>query len=90
MGCFGPVLKTADRRIFTPTPHGSSSWRRGYKRRATLERINARLDNDFGFERHCIRGHAAMKTRVGLALAIMMALASGVAKNPTAQVPRKG
>ena len=70
-------LKTADRRIFTPTPHGSPSWRRGYKRRAALERINARLDNDFGFERHHIRGHAAMKTRVGLALAIMMALALG-------------
>ena len=67
-------LKTADRRIFTPTPHSSPSWRRGYKRRAALERINARLDNDFGFERHHIRGHAAMTTRVGLALAIMMAL----------------
>ena len=40
-----------------------------------MEQINARLDNDFGFERHHIRGHAAMKTRVGLALAIMMALA---------------
>ncbi len=70
-------LNTADRRIFTPTPHGSPSWRRGHKRRAALERINARLDNDFGFERHYIRGHAAMKTRVGLALAIMMALALG-------------
>ena len=34
-------------------------------------------DNDFGFERHFIRSHAAMKTRVGLALAIMMALALG-------------
>ena len=70
-------LNTADRRIFTPTPHGGPSWRRVYKRRAALERINARLDNDFGFERHYIRGHAAMKTRVGLALAIVMALALG-------------
>ena len=70
-------LDKVDRRIFTPTPHGSPSWRRCYKRRAALERINARLDNDFGFERHYIRGHAAMKTRVGLALAIMMALALG-------------
>ena len=31
----------------------------------------------FGFERHCIRGRAAMTARVGLALAIMMALAPG-------------
>lgn len=70
-------LKTADRRIFTPTPHGSPSWRRGYARRNALERINARLDNSFGFERHYIRGQAAMTTRVGLALAILMALALG-------------
>ena len=70
-------LNTADRRIFTPTPHGSPSWRRGYVRRNALERINARLDNSFGFERHYIRGKAAMTTRVGLALSIMMALALG-------------
>ena len=80
-GDYGRVVRVdlgkVDRRVFTPTPHGSPSWRRGYKRRAALERINARLDNDFGFERHHIRGHAAMKTRVGLALAIMMALALG-------------
>ena len=83
-GDYGRVVRIdldkVDRRIFTPTPHGSPSWRRGYKRRAALERINARLDNDFGFERHHIRGHAAMKTRVGLALAIMMALALGHVK----------
>ena len=83
-GDYGRVVRIdldkVDRRVFTPTPHGSPSWRRGYKRRAALERINARLDNDFGFERHYIRGHAAMKTRVGLALAIMMALALGHVK----------
>ena len=80
-GAYGRVvridLNKVDRRIFTPTPHGGPSWRRGYKRRAALERINGRLDNDFGFERHYIRGLAAMTTRVGLALAIMMALALG-------------
>ena len=70
-------LDKVDRRVFTPTPHGGPGWRRGYKRRAALERTDTRLDNDFGFERHCIRGHAAMKTRVGLGLAIMMALALG-------------
>ena len=80
-GAYGRVvridLNTADRRIFTPTPHGSPSWRRGYKRRSALERINARLDNSFGFERHYIRGKAAMTTRIGLALSTMMALALG-------------
>ena len=70
-------LDKHDRRIFTPTPWGSPSWRRGYNRRAAMERINSRLDNSFNFETHYIRGLAKMKTRVGLALAVMMALALG-------------
>jgi hypothetical protein len=66
-----------DRRLFVPTPHGSPSWQRGYKRRTALERINNRIDHSFGFELHFIRGKAKMITRVGLALAVMMALAVG-------------
>ncbi len=68
-------LDSHDRRIFTPTPWGSPSWRRGYNRRSAMERINARLDRSFNFETHYIRGRAKMKTRVGLALAVMMAMA---------------
>ena len=70
-------LDSHDRRIFTPTPWGSPSWRRGYNRRSAMERINSHLDNSFNFETHYIRGLAKMKTRVGLALAVMMALALG-------------
>jgi hypothetical protein len=66
-----------NRRIFTPTPYGSPSWNRLYNRRSSLERINSRIDNDFGFENHYIRGKAKMQTRVGLALAVMMAMALG-------------
>ena len=51
------------------------TWKRGYDRRSALERINARLDRVYGFEVHFIRGLAKMQTRVGLALAVMMALA---------------
>ena len=80
-GDYGRVVRIAlagaNRRTFTPTPWGSPSWRRGYSRRSALERINGRLDNDFGFERHFIRGRVRMKARVGLALAVMMALALG-------------
>ena len=70
-------LAERDRRTFTPTPWGSPSWKRGYARRAALERINSRLDGSFGFERHFVRGRAKMKTRLGLAVAVMMALALG-------------
>lgn len=66
-----------DRRIFTLIPHGNPSWNRVYNRRSSLERINSRLDNDFGFEKHYIRGKAKMQTRVGLATAVMMAMALG-------------
>jgi len=70
-------ITKGDRRIFTPIPHGSPSWNRAYNRRSSLERINSRLDNDFGFEKHYIRGKAKMQTRVGLAAAVMMAMALG-------------
>ena len=69
-----------NRRIFVPTPHGSPSWNRGYARRSALERINNRIDHGYGFEQHFIRGQAKMKTRIGLALAIMMAMALGHVK----------
>ena len=80
---YGRVVRIAladqDRRIFTPTPWGSPSWRRGYKRRTALERINSRVDASFGFENHFIRGQAKRKARMGLALCVMMALALGAA-----------
>jgi hypothetical protein len=51
-----------------------------YARRSALERINNRIDNSFGFEKHFIRAQAKMKTRMGLALAVMMAMALGHVK----------
>ena len=80
-GRYGRVVRIGldrhDRRIFTPTPYGSPSWKRGYRRRAALERINARPDRSFEFEQHFIRGLPRMRARVGLALSVMMALALG-------------
>lgn len=63
--------------IFTATPWVSPSWRSGYNWRSAIERINSRLDNSFNFETHYIRRLAKMKTRVGLTLAVIMALALG-------------
>lgn len=82
-GGYGRVVRVAlerDRRIFTPTPRGSISWKRAYNRRSALERVNSRIDQSFGFERHFIRGKWKMTARVGLALAVMMALAVGHVK----------
>lgn len=83
-GDYGRIVRIniteQDRRIFVPTPYASPSWRRGYNRRSALERINNRIDHSFGFENHFIRGQAKMQTRVGLALAVMMAMALGHVK----------
>ena len=78
-GAYGRIvhvdLDKHDRRIFTPTPWGSPSWRHGYNQRSAMERINDRLDRSFNFETHYIRGLARMKTRVELTLAAIMAMA---------------
>ena len=80
-GAYGRIVRIAlhehDRRIFTLTPYGSPSWKRGHRRRSALERINSRLDHRYEFEQHFIRGLVRMQTRVGAVLAVMMALALG-------------
>ena len=48
-----------------------------YKKRTAVERINGRLDESFGFEKHYIRGQRKMNLRVGLALTVMLAMAAG-------------
>ena len=40
-----------------------------------VERLNGRLDRDFMFEDHCIRGLKKMKLRVSLTLLTMNAMA---------------
>lgn len=77
---YGRVVRVPlkkNHRIFTPTPRSSVTWKREYRRRSSLERIYSGMDNSFGFEKHYIRGKAKMTARVGLALAVMMALAVG-------------
>lgn len=45
-----------DRRIFTPIDRASYKWERTYDKRPSVERVNSRLDESFGFEKHYIRG----------------------------------
>lgn len=77
---FGRVVRiplAKDRRLFTPMARSSYAFKRQYKRRTAVERINSRLDVSFGFEHHYIRGIAKMRCRVGLALVVMLAMARG-------------
>jgi len=66
-----------DERIFLPVARNSMKFARLYKGRTAVERLNGRLDRDFMFEDHCIRGLEKMRLLVSLTLLIMNAMALG-------------
>lgn len=79
-GEYGRVVRIAlekDRRIFTPIARSSNTFKRIYKGRTAVERVNSRIDNVFGFEKHYIRGMAKMKMRINLAMIVMLSIAVG-------------
>ncbi len=67
-------------RIFTPLARSSYKWKQIYKKRSSVERVNSRLDESFGFEKHFIRGIKKMELRCGLALIVMLGMAYGRVK----------
>ena len=68
---------SCDRRIFTPVARSTYKWKRLYKNRTAVERVNSRIDRVFGFEQHFIRGRKKMELRVGIAFIAMLAMACG-------------
>jgi len=79
-GPYGRIVRVPldkDRRIFTPIARNSYAWSRKYKRRTAVERVNSRIDRNFKFEQHYIRGKKKMQLRIGLALVVMLAMALG-------------
>lgn len=70
----------SNRRIFTPLARSSYKWQTIYNKRSAVERVNSRLDESFGFEKHFIRGIKKMKFRCGLALIVMLGMAYGRVK----------
>lgn len=77
-----------DRRRFTPVARSSYKWKRLYKKRTSVERVNSRLDVSYGFERHTIRGMKKMNLRVSMALLIMLTVAYGHIKNENPELMR--
>ena len=70
----------SNRRIFTPLARSSYKWQTMYNKRSAVERVNSRLDESFGFEKHFIRGMNKMQARCGLALIVMLGMAYGRAR----------
>lgn len=64
-----------DRRIFTPVARNSYKWKRLYKKRTGVERINGRIDRDYQFERHTIRGLKKMTMFITVTFLVYMAMA---------------
>ena len=80
VGEYGRVARVPlelDRRIFTPIARHTDKWKKAYSCRTSVERVNSRIDQVLGFEHHTIRGKTKMRTRVTLALVIMLAMALG-------------
>ena len=88
---FGRTVRVpldTDRRIFTPIPRDTPQWQRRYAARTSVERVNSRVASGYGFDHHTIRGLAKMQTRMGLALAVMLAMAIGFISNGKPELMR--
>ena len=66
-----------DRRVFTPVARDSMKWKREYKKRTSVERENGRIDRDYGFERHTIRGQKKMTMYVTMGFIVQLSMAKG-------------
>ncbi len=64
-----------DRRIFTPVARSSHKWKRMYKKRTGVERINGRIDRDYKFEKHTIRNLEKMTMFITVTFLVYMGMA---------------
>ena len=53
-------------------PRNSKKWKRLYEKRSGIERMNGRIDRDFKFEKHTIRGIKKMKLFLSVAFIIKL------------------
>ena len=70
-----------DYRIFTPVARDSKKFKTKYKMRTEAERLNGRLDRDYMFNDHFIRGQEKMELMVNLSFIVMLTIAKGHIKN---------
>lgn len=64
-----------DKRIFTRVARNSKKWKRLYAMRSGIERMNGRLDRDYKFERHTIRGLEKMEMFLTVTFLVSLTLA---------------
>lgn len=64
-----------DKRIFTRVAQNSKKWKRLYAKPSGIERINGRIDRDFKFEKHTIRGLEKMEMFLTVTFLVSLTLA---------------
>lgn len=70
-----------DVRIFVPIARDSKKFKKIYKKRTEVERLNGRIDRDYMFNDHFIRGQEKMDLMLTLSFIVMLTLAKGHIKN---------
>ena len=70
-----------DYRIFTPVARDSKKFKKKYKMRTEIERLNGRIDRDYMFNDHFIRGRKKMELMLNLTFIVMLTIAKGHIKN---------
>ena len=70
-----------DYRIFTPIARDSKKFKKKYKMRTEIERLNGRIDRDYMFNDHFIRGQKKMELMLNVTFIVMLTIAKGHIKN---------
>ena len=75
------VPLSTDYRIFVPIARDSKKFKTKYRMRTEVERLNGRIDRDYMFNDHFIRGKAKMELMLDLSFLVMLTMAKGHIKN---------
>lgn len=75
------VPLSTDYRIFVPIARDSKKFKTKYKMRTEVERLNGRLDRDYMFNDHFIRGQKKMEIMLNISFLVMLTMAKGHIKN---------
>lgn len=77
---------STDYRIFVPIARDSKKFKTKYKMRTEVERLNGRLDRDYMFNDHFIRGLKKMETILDISFLVMLTIAKGHILNNQANI----
>jgi len=80
-GKVSKIYISYDERIFLPIARDSKKFKRLYNGRTAVERLNGRLDRDYMFQDHNIRGLEKMDLELTISLIVMNGMAVGKIKN---------